>query len=139
MIKTLFKFVFTVMLVGCVSSNNGTLYQQLNGKQGVEKLVESFINQIGHDEQILAYFKQSNVAHFRQGFITHLCSVTDGPCEYKGDNMVDIHTGMNISKKDFNRVVELLINAMDEQQIPQTVQNKILSRLAPLRPEVIDI
>ncbi|MCF2847479.1 group 1 truncated hemoglobin [Pseudoalteromonas sp. ACER1] len=139
MIKTLFTFVFTVMLVGCVSSNNGTLYQQLNGKQGVEKLVESFINQIGHDEQILAYFKQSNVAHFRQGFITHLCSVTDGPCEYKGDNMVDIHTGMNISKKDFNRVVELLINAMDEQQIPQTVQNKILSRLAPLRPEIIDI
>ncbi|MEC8226512.1 group 1 truncated hemoglobin [uncultured Pseudoalteromonas sp.] len=139
MIKTLFTFVFTVMLVGCVSSNNGTLYQQLNGKQGVEKLVESFINQIGHDERILAYFKQSNVAHFRQGFITHLCSVTDGPCEYKGDNMVDIHTGMNISKKDFNRVVELLINAMDEQQIPQTVQNKILSRLAPLRPEVIDI
>ena len=139
MIKTLFTFVFTVMLVGCVSSNNGTLYQQLNGKQGIEKLVESFINQIGHDEQILAYFKQSNVAHFRQGFITHLCSVTDGPCEYKGDNMVDIHTGMNIPEKDFNRVVELLINAMDEQQIPQTVQNKILSRLAPLRPEVIDI
>ena len=139
MIKTLFTFVFTVMLVGCVSSNNGTLYQQLNGKQGVEKLVDSFINQIGHDERILAYFKQSNVAHFRQGFITHLCSVTDGPCEYKGDNMVDIHTGMNISKKDFNRVVELLINAMDEQQIPQTVQNKILSRLAALRPEVIDI
>ncbi|MEJ6495661.1 group 1 truncated hemoglobin [Pseudoalteromonas lipolytica] len=139
MIKTLFTFVFTVMLVGCVSSNNGTLYQQLNGKQGVEKLVESFINQIGHDERILAYFKQSNVAHFRQGFITHLCSVTDGPCEYKGDNMVDIHTGMNIPEKDFNRVVELLINAMDEQQIPQTVQNKILSRLAPLRPEIIDI
>ncbi|NRA82182.1 MAG: group 1 truncated hemoglobin, partial [Pseudoalteromonas sp.] len=89
--------------------------------------------------QILAYFKQTNVAHFRQGFITHLCSVTDGPCEYKGDNMVDIHTGMNIPEKDFNRVVELLINAMDEQQIPQTVQNQILSRLAPLRPEVINI
>ena len=46
---------------------------------------------------------------------------------------------MNIPEKDFNRVVELLINAMDEQQIPQTVQNKILSRLAPLRPEIIDI
>ena len=139
MMKTLFTFVFAVMLVGCASSNNSTLYQQINGEQGVEKLVDSFINQIGRDEQILAYFKQTNVAHFRQGFITHLCSVTDGPCEYEGDNMVDIHTGMNISKKDFNRVVELLINAMDEQQIPQTVQNQILSRLAPLRPEVIDI
>tara|TARA_B100001063_G_scaffold247186_1_gene291086 strand:- start:12232 stop:12651 length:420 start_codon:yes stop_codon:yes gene_type:complete len=139
MMKTFFTFVFAVMLVGCASSNNGTLYQQLNGEQGIEKLVDSFINQIGRDEQILAYFKQTNVAHFRQGFITHLCSVTDGPCEYEGDNMVDIHTGMNISKKDFNRVVELLINAMDEQHISQTVQNKILSRLAPLRPEVIEI
>lgn len=139
MMKTLFTFVFAVMLAGCASSNNSTLYQQINGEQGVEKLVDSFINQIGRDEQILAYFKQTNVAHFRQGFITHLCSVTDGPCEYKGDNMVDIHTGMNIPEKDFNRVVELLINAMDEQQIPQTVQNQILSRLAPLRPEVINI
>ncbi len=139
MMKTFFTFVFAVMLVGCASSNNGTLYQQLNGEQGIEKLVDSFINQIGRDEQILAYFKQTNVAHFRQGFITHLCSVTDGPCEYEGDNMVDIHTGMNISKKDFNRVVELLINAMDEQHVSQTVQNKILSRLAPLRPEVINI
>ncbi|MCQ8881180.1 group 1 truncated hemoglobin [Pseudoalteromonas shioyasakiensis] len=137
--KTFFTFVFAVMLVGCASSNNGTLYQQLNGEQGIEKLVDSFINQIGRDEQILAYFKQTNVAHFRQGFITHLCSVTDGPCEYEGDNMVDIHTGMNIPEKDFNRVVELLINAMDEQHISQTVQNKILSRLAPLRPEVINI
>ncbi|QWV06511.1 group 1 truncated hemoglobin [Pseudoalteromonas shioyasakiensis] len=137
--KTFFTFVFAVMLVGCASSNNGTLYQQLNGEQGIEKLVDSFINQIGRDEQILAYFKQTNVAHFRQGFITHLCSVTDGPCEYEGDNMVDIHTGMNISEKDFNRVVELLINAMDEQHVSQTVQNKILSRLAPLRPEVINI
>ena len=139
MMKTFCTFVFAVMLVGCASSNNGTLYQQLNGEQGIEKLVDSFINQIGRDEQILAYFKQTNVAHFRQGFITHLCSVTDGPCEYEGDNMVDIHTGMNISKKDFNRVVELLINAMDEQHVSQTVQNKILSRLAPLRPEVINI
>ena len=72
MMKTLFIFVFAVMLVGCASSNNSTLYQQINGEQGVEKLVDSFINQIGRDEQILAYFKQTNVARFRQGFITHL-------------------------------------------------------------------
>ena len=139
MMKTLFTFVFAVMLVGCASSNNSTLYQQINGEQGIEKLVDSFINQIGRDEQVLAYFKQTNVAHFRQGFITHLCSVTDGPCEYKGDSMVAIHTGMNINEKDFNHVVDLLINAMDEQNIPHTVQNEILAKMAPLRGEIIKI
>ena len=58
MMKTLFTFVFAVMLVGCASSNNSTLYQQINGEQGVEKLVDSFINQIGRDEQILAYLNK---------------------------------------------------------------------------------
>ena len=53
--------------------------------------------------------------------------------------MIVMHTGMNISEKDFNRVVELLINAMDEQQIPQRLQNTLLERLAPMRSEVINI
>ena len=139
MMKRLFILVCCITFLGCAGKSNDTVYQQIGGQQGIESLVDSFINQIGRDADILPYFKQTNVAHFRQGFIIHLCSVTNGPCEYQGDSMVDIHTGMHIPEKDFNRVVELLINAMDEQQIPQTVQNQILSRLAPLRPEVINI
>ena len=135
----LYVFALVVLLSGCRATNQLSLYQQLDGQQGIEKLVDSFINQIGHDSRILEYFKQANVAHFRQGFILHLCSVTDGPCSYTGDSMIDIHTGMNISEKDFNRVVELLINAMDEQQIPQRLQNTLLERLAPMRSQVINI
>jgi hemoglobin len=53
--------------------------------------------------------------------------------------MVDIHTGMHISERDFNRVVDLLINAMDEQNISHRVQNKILAKMAPFRKEIIRI
>ena len=53
--------------------------------------------------------------------------------------MVAIHTGMNINEKDFNHVVDLLINAMNEQNIPHTVQNKILAKMAPLRGKIIKI
>ena len=53
--------------------------------------------------------------------------------------MVAIHTGRNINEKDFNHVVDLLINAMDEQNIPHTVQNEILAKMAPLRGEIIKI
>ncbi|WP_404341213.1 group 1 truncated hemoglobin [Pseudoalteromonas mariniglutinosa] len=138
--KNYIVFIFlSIVLAGCAVAPKPTLYQQLNGQQGLEKLVDSFINQIGHDERIFHYFKQTNVSHFREGFIIHLCSLTNGPCEYAGDSMVDIHTGMNISEGDFNHVVDLLINAMNEQNIPHTVQNQILNRLAPLRPEVIKI
>jgi hemoglobin len=125
------------LLGGCASKSDLSLYQQLDGKAGIERLIDSFIYQIGNDEQVFYYFEHANITHFRQGFISHLCVLVDGPCEYDGDSMVDIHTGMHISEKDFNHVVDLLINAMDEQNISHSVQNKILSKMAPLRGEII--
>lgn len=129
----------SLSLMGCQTSVKPTLYQQIGGQAGLERLVDLFIQQIGRDKAILPYFAKANVSHFRQGFITHLCDTLDGPCDYQGDSMVQIHTGMQITEADFNRVVELLINAMTEADIAHTTQNQILARLAPLRGEVIKI
>ncbi|WP_149983153.1 group I truncated hemoglobin [Pseudoalteromonas rhizosphaerae] len=137
--KILTTIVLIASLAGCSSASNLTLYQQLDGKAGLQRLVDSFINQIGNDEQIIHYFEHANISHFREGFINHLCVLTDGPCEYTRDSMVDIHTGMHITEADFNHVVDLLINAMNEQNISHTVQNKILAKMAPLRAEIIKI
>lgn len=101
------------------------------------KLVDSFINNIGHDEQIFHFFSDANVARFRDQFIVHICAVSDGPCNYTGDSMEDIHTGMNINEADFNRVVELLIDAMEDQNITFKTQNRLLARLAPMRGRII--
>ncbi|WP_392344550.1 group 1 truncated hemoglobin [Pseudoalteromonas prydzensis] len=128
-----------MVLSACSNMANLTLYQQLDGKAGLERLVDSFINQIGNDEQIIHYFEHANISHFREGFINHLCVLTNGPCEYTRDSMVEIHTGMHITEADFNHVVDLLINAMNEQNIDHTVQNKILAKMAPLRSEIIKI
>lgn len=136
--RILFCIVLTLtLLTGCTTQTHTSLYQQVGEKAGIEKLTDSFIEQIGNDRQVFHYFEHSNISHFRQGFISHFCALIDGPCEYQGDSMVAIHTGMHISEKDFNHVVDLLINAMNEQNIPHTVQNKILYKLAPLRVNVI--
>lgn len=127
------------VLTGCASSTQLSLYQQLDGRAGLTRIVDSFIYQIGNDEQVLHYFEHSDINHFREGFITHMCMLVEGPCTYEGDSMVDIHTGMHITEKDFNRVVDLLVNAMQEQNINQSIQNEILSRMAPLRSEIIKI
>ncbi|EGI72585.1 MULTISPECIES: group 1 truncated hemoglobin [Pseudoalteromonas] len=125
------------LLSGCANSTKLSLYQKLDGKAGIGRIVDSFIYQIGNDEQIIHYFEHSNIAHFRQGFINHMCMLVEGPCTYDGDSMVAIHTGMHITEKDFNHVVDLLINAMNEQDVSHSLQNDILSRMAPLRDEII--
>jgi hemoglobin len=136
MIRGLLVALVASLLLAC-QSNQATLYEQIGGQQGNEKLVDAFINQIGNDPSTLAFFEHASVRHFRAGFLAHLCDVLDGPCEYRGDNMVAIHKGMNIREADFNRVVELMIAAMDEVAIPTSIQNQILARLALMRGEII--
>ncbi|GAA0814813.1 hypothetical protein GCM10009111_12240 [Colwellia asteriadis] len=135
--------ILLLALIGGCSGNKATsqnnLYYDVGERQGIERLVDAFIQRIGQDETILPYFAKSSVSHFRAGFIEHFCDVIGGPCQYQGDTMKDIHTGMNINEASFNRIVELLILAMEDVDISYPVQNKILARLALLRSEVIHI
>jgi len=137
--QTINTLLFALIVSGlsACQSTSGTLYEQIGGAEGNEKLVDAFINQIGNDPVILPFFENASVAHFRAGFLTHLCDLLDGPCEFRGDSMVQIHTGMHIGESEFNRVVELLVAAMNERRISTPLQNQILARLAPLRGEVI--
>ncbi|MBU2869254.1 group 1 truncated hemoglobin [Colwellia sp. E2M01] len=121
------------------SEKNNSLYKAIGGQQGIEKLVNVFVKNIANDPDILPYFEKSSVKHFKQGFVEHFCGIVDGPCKYTGDSMVDIHTGMHITEKDFNRVVELLVQSMEEVNISYRNQNKILNKLASLRGQIIKI
>lgn len=147
---TLYIVAITLFISACSSFDSkvdskadsqqpDSLYQDIGGQEGIERIVDAFVIRISRDKNILPYFAKSSVSHFKQGFTNHLCDVVRGPCEYNGDSMVDIHTGMNISKKDFNRVVELLISAMEDVGVPYPSQNKILKELATLRPKVIEM
>ncbi|WP_028875741.1 group I truncated hemoglobin [Teredinibacter turnerae] len=118
-------------------NNSNTLYADLGGQQGLENLVDSFIHNIGQDPAMLPFFKDAKVSRFRDHFIVHLCSLANGPCSYSGDSMEDIHTGMHIDEAHFNRVVELLVDAMNENRISVVTQNRLLARLAPLRASII--
>ena len=134
--------IITLLAMGCSSTRvqqDDSLYHDIGGHEGIERIVNAFTHRIVQDKDILPYFAKSNVTHFKQGFISHLCDAVGGPCQYKGDTMTDIHTGMNITEKDFNRTVELLIGAMEDVGISYPSQNKILKKLALLRSQVIKI
>lgn len=129
-----------ISLFGCQTLHKrNSLYQQFGGQAKIEHVIDAFILRIGANSQIIHYFSDSNISHFRAGFINHMCALLEGPCEYNGDSMVQIHTGMNINERDFNLVVELFINAMTDAHIPYQIQNKVLAKLAPLRSEIIEI
>jgi hemoglobin len=71
--------------------------------------------------------------------VDQICQVSGGPCEYKGPDMKVAHSNMDITKTDFNALVEVLQKSMDAQGIAFSSQNQLLAKLAPMHRDVITV
>ncbi|XXD93385.1 group 1 truncated hemoglobin [Pseudomonas sp. Z3-8] len=133
-----------LVLIGLLSactqplSRDDSLYQDLGAQAGITRIVEGMLLNIARDERIVERFRKIDIERLRDKLIEQFCLETGGPCIYTGDSMAESHKGQNISRSDFNALVEDLIAAMDEQRVPVPVQNRLIARLAPMRGEIIE-
>ncbi|MGJ8691630.1 MAG: group I truncated hemoglobin [Thalassotalea sp.] len=130
--------LLTALLIttGCATQKT-SLYQAIGGQKTINTVVNNFIEEIQFNKAIYTYFAESNIDRFKEKMSEHLCLVTQGPCQYTGDSMLQVHSGMNINETDFNSTVDLLINAMTKAQVSHRHQNQILNHLAKFRKEII--
>lgn len=127
-------------LSACASTaqvTDDSLYQALGGQSGIERIVEGLLINIAGNPQIVGHFAETDIDRLNQKLIEQFCVESGGPCEYTGDSMRDSHTGLNLTEADFNALVEDLIDAMQDLDVPVTAQNRLLARLAPMRSEII--
>lgn len=113
-----------------------SLYARLGGEAGIEAIVDRFLYHLADNERSLPLFRNTDIERFREKFIEHLCELSDGPCEYSGDSMAATHRGMDITRAQFNSIVETLQRALEDTRTPTGAGNALLARLAALYPEV---
>src|SRR5690554_1104737 len=126
-----------LMLALPANATERTLYDELGQQQGISQLMEAFILEIAEDERVVHHFENVDTDRFHRMLSEHICDLSGGPCDYSGESMVTVHTGMNISRAEFNAIVEHLMTAMDQQQLPVSTQNRLLAILASFHKEVI--
>jgi hemoglobin len=52
--------------------------------------------------------------------------------------MKKAHAGIDVTKANFNALVEVLQQSMDARGIPFGAQNRLLAQLAPMHREIIN-
>ncbi len=129
-----------VMLAGCAQQppKDDSLYQALGQKPGIQRIVEGMLIISVKDERIGENFKKIDIIRLRDKLVEQLCVEAGGPCKYTGDTMAESHKGQNLTRSDFNALVENLIDSMDAQGISVPNQNRLIARLAPMRGDVIE-
>jgi hemoglobin len=120
-------------------SSSSALYQAFGEKAGLVKLMDDFVPRLQADPRLAEAFKNANVANLKSQLVNQICQVSGGPCEYKGPDMKVAHSNMDITKTDFNALVEVLQKSMDAQGISFSSQNQLLAKLAPMHRDVITV
>lgn len=115
------------------------LYRALGEKAGVATLAADVTRRLAAEPRTAPFFKETDLVRFESQLALQLCEVSGGGCSYQGKDMKTVHSGVDITKADFNAVVEILQQSMDSQRIAFPVQNRLLARLAPMHREIVNV
>ena len=116
-----------------------SLYQQLGGQPGLVKLMDNFMQRLLADARMNPFFKDVDQAHVKAQLVDQFCEVAGGPCRLNGPDMKKVHSGVDITRADFNALVEVLQQAMDAQGIAFGAQNRLLAKLAPMHRDIVNV
>ncbi|MBL1268153.1 MAG: group 1 truncated hemoglobin [Halomonas sp.] len=127
-------------IAGCThqsSTQSTTLYERLGGQDTIDTVVENLLYRIADDPEVVVFFANTNIDLFAESLASQLCDVSDGPCRYEGPPMDRAHQHMGLTDVHFNRLVEHLDAAMQEEGIALGARNELLGRLAPMYADVM--
>jgi hemoglobin len=112
--------------------------EAFGGKPGLDRVASDFVDALVKDPQIGSFFSSAEPKRLKAMLADQFCEELSGPCKYTGVDMKTIHSSFDIRMEHFNRLVEVLQDAMDKNNVPFSAQNKLLEQLAPMYKDMIN-
>jgi hemoglobin len=116
-----------------------SLYDRLGGKDALTAVVDDFVARCAGDDRINAKFAKTDIPRLKKMLVDQVCEATGGPCTYTGRDMKETHTGMGVTKGEFDSLVEDLVATLDGFSVPKPEQQELLGLLAPMQGDIVEI
>ena len=114
------------------------LFRAFGGEPGLVVLVDDLMTRLLADARMNPFFKDADQKHIKEQLVVQFCQVSGGPCKLAKPDMKKAHAGIDVTRADFNALVEVLQQSMDAQGIPFGTQNRLLARLAPMHRAIVN-
>ncbi|UGQ46452.1 group I truncated hemoglobin [Massilia endophytica] len=127
-----------------------TTYRGLGGKDGIERIIDTFFPIVLADPRIKDTFADFDIKQVKVRLVEQLCEFAGGPCKYTGKyrdrtmdgvgtvrDMQTVHQDLQITDAQFNALAEDLQLAMERNDVPNHIANKLLAKLAPMRRDIV--
>jgi hemoglobin len=108
-----------------------------HGQDGIRRIVDEMIEGSFKDPVIGQIFTSHDEVRLKRTIFEQFCYILNAGCSYSGRDMASSHKDLGVQKADMNRLVEVLQTAMTSEGVDFQAQNRFLSKLAPMRRDVL--
>jgi hemoglobin len=116
-----------------------SLYERLGGLDAITMVIDSFSARCAGDDRINGKFARTDIPRLRKMLVDQICEGTGGPCSYSGRDMRAAHDGMGVTAGEFDALVEDLVAALDEFNVPKAERDELLGLLGPMRSDIVEV
>lgn len=113
-----------------------SLYDRIGGAETISSLVDSFYQKVLADGELSPYFKHSSMDKLMKMQQEFFAAATGGPLTYSGRPLRDVHRDMAISKREFGRFTEHLIETLKEVGVAEDASYEIISHVNLFADEI---
>lgn len=135
--------LFAVILFGslAISAQDTSLYKRLGGYDALAAVTDDFIGRLATDKKLGKFFvglSNDSKTKVRQHIVDFLCKATGGPCAYTGRDMKTVHTGLMITKAEWDESVKYLVMTLDKFKVPAKEKGEVFAAIGPLEKDIVE-
>lgn len=108
-----------------------------HGQEGIRRIVNNTVDRATADPRISEIFVSHDLVRLRRTLFEQFCYILNAGCDYSGRDMASSHKDLGVQVNDLNVLVENLQAAMADEKVNFAAQNRLLSKLAPMKRDVV--
>ena len=120
-----------------------SLYDRLGGLAPISVVVNDFIDVLVPDAvlnanpAIDAARKRVPAPYLKYHVTAMVCQATGGPCQYHGRGMKESHAHMNITEREWDRMLTLFKQVLAKHEVPARETQELLEIVGSTKADIV--
>jgi hemoglobin len=118
-------------------SPHTSLYERLGGEPGVTRLLMDFYGHVLADPELTRFFKDAEMDKLISMQKELFSSALGGPHTYSGRPLREVHAGLGITLRHFQRFREHLLSTLQDAGVAIDDMQEVARRVTGMKREVL--
>ena len=113
-----------------MTDESESLYELLGGDDGVAAVVDEMYRRVLADPELAPFFAKADMRRLKKMQTAFIAAMVDGPNQYTGAELTQIHRQRGIERKHFSRFCNHMLEALTARGLAPNKVDQVLGRMA---------